>query len=202
MIIDIDIKIANSDGKMIHRFSKRFDEKLEISDKINKGSGISKDFEDFLSEYLTSSGRSYREKLITYPDTSAFDQNSRDQTEGEGPVMEKDTTGGITDSEMEYKIFLGNNKVLTGKIPFERLNRLNRVADVINKADNENIEVPDTKGYLDQSDYTSTYPKNNLDYRSKEIVVDFERNLKNMMIQAVEKYESSFYHTGEEISLL
>ncbi len=198
MVIDIDIKIANSNGKLIHRFSKQFDEKLEVSEKIEKDTGLSKDFEDFLTEYLSASGRSVREKLISYTDMPADLQSNMYLTEAGDSDPDGEGADRIPDSEMEYKIRIGNNKVIAGKIPFHRLSRLNAVADVLDKADREYEEASGKNGALNRTDHTGLYANHLSDPRSKEIVVDLERNLKNLMIQAVEKYESNFYHTDEE----
>lgn len=192
MIIDIDIKIANSSGKLVHSFSKRFNEKLDLSDNIEKDNGMSKDFEDFLAEYLTASGRVVRKKLITEMPGSL--QNNTGVRSEAGRYWEE-TEDGITDSEMEYRIRIGKNKVIAGRIPFQRLNRLNSVTDALDKAEDEYLGVAERSSVINRPDYTGFDGGGmNPDAGRKDITADLERNIQNLMIQAVEKYESNFYH--------
>lgn len=192
MIIDIDIKIAQSNGKLIHSFSKRFNEKLEVSEKIEKNTGLSKEFEDFLAEYLTASGRLVRDRLITdIPELLSNDTFPADSISGGN---EPETA--IADSEMEYKIRIGNNRVIAGRIPFLKLKRINTVTDAIETA-NRDFEVTDPKkasGIGDSPGFSSI----DFESRKKDIARNLEKNLKSLMIQAVEKYESNFYHIQEE----
>lgn len=195
MIIDIDIKIANSSGKLVHSFSKRFNERLDLSDNIEKDNGMSKDFEDFLAEYLTASGRVVRKKLIT--EVSGGIQNSGLKSEA-GRYWEE-TDDGITDSEMEYRIRIGKNKVIAGRIPFQRLNRLNSVTNALDKAEDEYLGVSESSSIINRTDYTG-FDGGGLspDTGRKDVTADLERNIQNLMIQAVEKYESNFYHMEKE----
>jgi hypothetical protein len=195
MIIDIDIKIANSSGKLVHSFSKRFNERLDLSDNIEKDNGMSKDFEDFLAEYLTASGRVVRKKLIT--EVSGGIQNSGLRSEA-GRYWEE-TDDGITDSEMEYRIRIGKNKVIAGRIPFQRLNRLNSVTNALDKAEDEYLGVSESSSIINRTDYTG-FDGSGLspDTGRKDVTADLERNIQNLMIQAVEKYESNFYHMEKE----
>jgi hypothetical protein len=198
MVIDIDIKIANSNGQLIHRFSKRFDEKAETAEKINNA-GLSKDFEDFLSEYLSVSGRSIREKLISYPETPLLGQSMEEEEEN---LYGKDpSVNDYADSEMEYKIRIGKDKVIAGRIPFHRLTRLNTVTDALEReeiSDRSMTEPQSISGGAYYQDFGGGTADNPIINRNKDTMGDLEKNLKNLMIQAVEKYESSFYHMGEE----
>jgi hypothetical protein len=63
MVINIDIKIADDDGNLLQRFEKRFDENITASDKIGLNKNLGESFEDFLSEYMSFSGRTLRENL-------------------------------------------------------------------------------------------------------------------------------------------
>ena len=196
MIIDIDIKIANSSGKLVHSFSKRFNEKLDLSDNIEKDNGMSKDFEDFLAEYQTSSVRVVRKKLITEIPGSL--QNNSGLRSEAGRYWEE-TEDGITDSEMEYRIRIGKNKVIAGRIPFQRLNRLNSVTDALDKAEDEYLGVSERSSAVNRPDYTGfDVGGMNPEAGRKDITADLERNIQNLMIQAVEKYESNFYHMEKE----
>lgn len=209
MIIDIDIKIADSEGKLVKRFTKRFDEKAETAEKVKNKEGLSKDFEDFLSEYLSASGRQVRERLITYPGMETSFNDKRNTTKAQGLHREEEKEYGLMDSEMEYKIRIGNHKVIAGKIPFHRLSRLHSLADALEKAENENLTLSGEEGSGESYPvynpgpgngifHGGSGPEHNLNSKSKELQGELEKNIKNLMIQAVEKYESSFYHTGEE----
>lgn len=63
MVINIDIKIADDDGNLLQRFEKRFDGNITISDKNGLDNKLGESFEDFLSEYMSFSGRTLRENL-------------------------------------------------------------------------------------------------------------------------------------------
>ncbi len=192
----IDIKITNSDGKIVHHFKKQFDEKLTDSDKIEKNFEISKDFEEFLAEYLSASGRKIRERLMYYTDMQAVAQCNADQAAKESLIMEEEAEE-IGDSEMEYKIRIGDNKVIAGKIPFHRWERLNKIADALDTADEEGFDVSDKKGLFKQNNYLGLCGNRKHDFKKVE-VKDLERNLKNLMTQVIEKYELNLYHSNEE----
>lgn len=63
MVIYIEIKIADSDGKILHIFENRLDEK-DVKPEEPVNNRINKDFENFLGEYLSFGGFALREKLI------------------------------------------------------------------------------------------------------------------------------------------
>lgn len=195
MIIDIDIKIANSKGKLIHTFSKRFNERLDLSDIENSNSKI-KDFEDFLAEYLTESGRIVRKKLI---DQMSENPQSNPNSANEDNFLWDDTALDVSDSEMEYQIRIGKNKVIAGKIPFQRLNRLNSVTDALDMAEDAYLGMSDMQIGEDKDMYKDLQTGFlQPGYSKKDISEDFVRNLEKLMIQAIQKYESCFYHTDIE----
>lgn len=108
MIIDIDIKIADHDGSILHRFEKRFD-KFEYTDEpLNFNIQMGKSFEEFLSEYMSYSGRIIRERLIT------------GCISGKIPVQTSGAETEAVEKEIEYRIRLGDNKLYTGSFPFSR----------------------------------------------------------------------------------
>lgn len=206
MVIDIDIKIANSNGQLIHRFSKRFDEKAESAEKINN-EGLSKDFEDFLAEYLSDSGRSIRDRLMNDPEAHLAAQRMVEKDEAMELYEEESTADDCPDSEMEYKIRIGKDKVIAGKIPFHRLARLNTVKDALERDElsDKAMEEPHRDSAHSSDPFNGTAgsrtkhsTETRIKNRKKDTIGDLEMNLKNLMIQAVEKYESSFYHMGEE----
>ncbi|GEM_PF-3084033 len=197
MVIDIDIKIADNEGKQVHHFIKRFDEKLKDSEQFYAESRINMDFEKFLAGYLSASGRTIREKLI-YPDTPISGRNHRERTAGESLSAVEGTADGYAVSELEYKIRIGNNKVIAGKIPFHKLDRLNKATDALYTPDDNSYNASVNNKLSDWPEYPDLYGNKGSDSGSKVIPAELEKNLKNLMIQAVEKYESSFYHLSEE----
>ena len=63
MIVDVDIHISNDEGVPIQNFTKRFDGRFE-GERISNTYVSGKKFEEFLAEYLSNSGRMYRENLL------------------------------------------------------------------------------------------------------------------------------------------
>jgi hypothetical protein len=101
MIIDIDIKISDSDGRILHHEEKQFN-KLDDSHKnLNFNIDLGKSFECFLSEYMSYSGRLIRDRLI-----------SEDM-----PY----TTADSIENEVEYRIRIGSNHLFTGKFPVNKI---------------------------------------------------------------------------------
>ncbi|QHQ61658.1 hypothetical protein Ana3638_13480 [Anaerocolumna sedimenticola] len=206
MLIDIDIKIADNEGKLIQHFSKRFDEKLNIPENVEKRSGIKREFEEFLAEYLTASGRTVREKLIYSPYIPDFPQSTFASVTGNGLLAEEEPAYEFTNNEMEYKIRIGKNQVITGTIPFERISRLGKIADVLETIDSHKEAISGKAGQFMNSGYEKklkseisyTMNPNDIGEELERKAADIERNLKNIMLQAVEKYELNFYHINEE----
>ena len=198
MLIDIDIKIADNEGKLIRHFSKRFDEQLNIPDKIGKGNGVKKEFEEFLAEYLTPSGRFVREKLICEPYMpDIYHYNSVIPTD-KNLFTEEDLKGTLAFSGLEYKIRFPDQKEITGEIPFYKLKRLHKLTNALDAAENDKSEVPDGKLFSNPSDYPGLYKKSNYEINKKEVAEMLEKDLKNLMLRAVERYELNFYHISEE----
>lgn len=119
MVIDIDIKIADSNGKILHRFENQFDDK-DASLTGRKYNNARSNFEDFLAEYLSCSGFALREKLINDHFTIPLGKNDTpDTTESTKISADDNMISQLENSELEYRIKLSKNKVLTGKIPLK-----------------------------------------------------------------------------------
>ncbi|WMJ88965.1 hypothetical protein [Anaerocolumna sp. MB42-C2] len=207
MLIDIDIKIADNEGKLIKQFSKRFDEKLNIPEKVEKRKGTNKEFEEFLAEYLTASGRTVREKLIYSPYIPDGPQNMYTMVTGKDVIAQEEPEDNLPYNEMEYKIRIGKNQVITGTIPFERISRVSKLADVLETIDSDRVDYTGKGEEFINTKYEKNL-KSNISYsiNQKDIgeelkrkAADIERNLKNIMLQAVEKYEANFSISEDNI---
>lgn len=102
MVIDIDIRISDNKGKLLHRLEKHFDRLADTDDKFSLNVDLCKSFEQFLSEYMTNSGRIIRNKLIMRK-------------------MNPSETNIDRETEIEYNIKIGNNHVFYGTFPFDKL---------------------------------------------------------------------------------
>ena len=206
MLIDIDIKIADNEGKLIKQFSKRFDEKLNIPEKVEKRKGTNKEFEEFLAEYLTASGRTVREKLIYSPYIPNGPQNTYTIVTGKNVIAQEEPEDNLPYNEMEYKIRIGKNQIITGTIPFERISRVSKLTDVLETIDSDGADYAG-KGEFNHTKFEKKL-KSNISYSMdkkdigeelKRKAADIERNLKNIMLQAVEKYEANFSISDDTI---
>lgn len=119
MVIEIDIKIEDSDGRVLHRFENKFDEQDRTYDTQEYDGGIDMDFDEFLSEYLSYSGYLLREKLFSELGSAAAKKakNMRRSKAKKTPGVKEAVS--FEDSELEYRIRIGDNKVLIGKIPLK-----------------------------------------------------------------------------------
>lgn len=63
MVINIDIKIADDEGRILKRFEKQFGDDIIDSENFFINKQLDRSFEDFLSEYMSVSGRTLRERL-------------------------------------------------------------------------------------------------------------------------------------------
>ena len=228
MIIDIDIKIADGDGNLLHRLEKRIDKFDYISESPDLNSGIDKSFEDFLSEYLSHSGRVIRERLIydikIPPEGNIgtkfpMEQENSPSNESRNQINERD---------VEYRISIGSKNVFMGKFPFRFLSDVKNPEDDLiagnrdnhennldsydkdahkgnlvshNKDTHEDSPVSyDTDNYVSNlNSYAANNSESNLSSYNKDVFEE-ERDILNTMTKAIEKYEENFYliHTKEE----
>lgn len=195
MIIDIDIQVSDENGKRIHRFAKRFDENTNTSEDFSKSTASKGKFEEFLAEYLSASGRTIRDKLINdlYPYNSNLNNNKNFK---KFDFNSDKAVSDSSDGELEYKISIGNRSVLIGKIPLQRFNRLAKLSENLNKREQDNtIQLDEIENQKIASHDVSSW--NYITPGFKEIK-EIESSLSNLMTQALQKYESSFYLSNEE----
>lgn len=200
MVIDIDIRIADSKGKILHHFENQYNEKdSSFNRQENNIAGY--DFEDFLAEYLSFSGFALREKLIKDSFSIPACQNqSEPETIPDIPEDDYDINK-LKDSELEYRIRLGKNKVLIGKIPLKiQSENCNLSQSDIDDADiklktskedkrnNVNIEKMNPS--------TGLFKIKKVPLHSDEAEIDTILNY--AMVKAIEKYEANLSPTLSE----
>lgn len=149
MILDIDIRVSNDNGVEIHQFAKRFDSRFE-GKRIN-GTSASKDFEEFLAEFLSSSGRVIRNQLITDPATSFDVPNDINRSS----------------NNLEYTLKLGDSQSISGNIPLDKLFRLSELSKFSNPSYTETIH--DTSNSINH--------ENNLVDKSEDLKYDSDDDL-------------------------
>lgn len=193
MIIDIDIKIADDSGKVIHRFAKQFDERMGSEQNYNVRNGIKKEFQDFLNEYLSASGHTIRERLIS--STRDFSSPGFIPYEKVGNKEYDALRNGL-----EYNISIGNRSVFVGKIPIDRVRRIERVQEVINSeeqrqrdatAENAQQSLTSLKGGASVPIREISSEKRTV-FESKHKTTDSKEQQIKSLQTAVTKYEASF----------
>lgn len=211
MVIDIDIKIADGNGKLLHRFERSFDESTVSTNQGETISDLGKCFEDFLSEYMSISGRMIREKLIGEYTNTVFDQYSFEDSGNDEIQIDCDDLKNLSDTEMEYKIRLGSKKILIGKIPLH----YNKSTKIETDKQNDNIVLMDRKlddGYkssVNNIKYkrNSNRPLNELDRNFNPTLIKREKSdldtiLNYAMSKAIEKYEVNLSAVINETNLV
>lgn len=138
MIIDIDIKIADSDGKLIQRFEKTFNNVDATGDKLNFNLDLGKTFENFLSEYMSYSGRIVRDKLMPYYSAPIPYQTIHNYFEEETMHLDSNINKELKDREIEYSISIGNGNVFSGKFPVKKLIQFSDSIDI--KPENNQLD--------------------------------------------------------------
>jgi hypothetical protein len=215
MVIYIEIKIADSDGKILHTFENRVDEK-DVKPEEPVNNRIDRDFERFLGEYLSFGGFALREKLIGdyYANTISQDNSGvMAYTDISDEII---TDENLNNSELEYRIRIGDNKVLIGKVPL-RLDMLSGKAKATgNKShaaispeadpsldadNNENVISYEVKPSISCSSRTGQKACNSSDIKeasSKNEDAALDIIINYAMLKAIEKYEANLYPASEE----
>lgn len=185
MIVDVDIRISNDDGIPLQNFSKRFDGRFEGNRIYNQEFTVQKSFDEFLAEYLSPSGQSYRNNLLRLVNAVkdvSFENNIK-SIENYGRLGE-DIKNEIPEN-LEYYIKIGNDQTLSGKIPLRRLaylNAINGESDILNK------EVGiDMKNEINDETTFKNFIKEKNAVRLVSALLD----------NAINRYEASFYHEME-----
>ena len=102
MLIDIDIKIEDSDGNLLNCFEKQFQEETDCLIRPENSVNFGKSFEDFLSEYLSESGHIVRNKLL-YNCTGCSDTPDLCESSAEDAASDNASATNFESGEMEYK---------------------------------------------------------------------------------------------------
>lgn len=197
MILDIDIRVSNDNGVQIHQFTKHFDSRFEGKRIEGGNNSVSKNFEEFLSEFLSGSGRAIRDQLITQK--GAF----------------VDTANSLSNScnNIEYTLKLGDSQSVSGKIPLDKLYHLSEISKMTNvpgdisKSEEDAIDLS-----LDMSNKEAFYPEKSTFSSYDEALVmkrtpfknpidlaEVDKMFQQIITTAVEKYEDSFYVSDQEI---
>lgn len=187
MIVDVDIRISNDEGKQIQRFVKHFDGRFDSYDNSIEDNDRNKEFEEFLAEYLTASGRTRRNQLVEVlpmqGDTSAYLLNTlgsqvRDQTAGRR-------------NDLEYTIRIGEEQSISGKIPLHKLVKLSELSEQTNQEQfTDFIEKEDKE---DISGNEALVLKRN-PFQTEKSLDRVNAMFEKLIIKAVKSYEASFYH--------
>ncbi len=121
--IEFDIKITDRNGIVLQSSGKHCEANITSEGKEDTASLLGIDFTDFLAEYLSSSGFFLREKLMKGCGSGRLKGHVKNKAIMRGTKVNEPDDEYISDllkgSELEYKIRIGNNKVLIGKIPLK-----------------------------------------------------------------------------------
>jgi hypothetical protein len=195
MVIDIDIKIENDSGKVLHRFSKCFQDKADDFETPCKTFTLGMIFEDFLAEYLSVSGHAFRNKLI-YKPNDYLEEERTDTALKETKVKGREDYG-FSDHELEYKICIGNKKIYSGKIPITRLGHMDKTdQDKGSKEESTRVKFRERQRVKKDDVLYRNIFKNLKNERFQTARV-MNQKLKNMLLQAIERYEVNFTHLEE-----
>ena len=201
MILDINIKIADNDGNLLHHLEKRIDKLDYTSENLDINTDADKSFEDFLSEYLSNSGRVIRERLIYNLRTPLADKliTQSSETQKVDNLIEENQ---LKEQDVEYRISIGSKNVFIGKFPFRYLSDVkNPEGDLIScNTDNhkDNLTPYDTDDYKSNLvPYDTDNHKSNLVSYDRD---DFQEewDIFSTMTRAIEKYEENFYLINTE----
>ncbi|WP_099466561.1 hypothetical protein [Konateibacter massiliensis] len=182
MILDIDIRVSNDSGVQVHQFTKHFDSRFEGT-RIEGGKGtITKSFEDFLSEFLSGSGRVIRDSLITRQDNSASISTPQTGTDAYGNI--------------EYTLKLGDTQSVSGKIPLDKLFRLSEIARLTTDAKPlylpESVETDWDSAEFAAENRDDSLILKRLPFQTVDLA-EVDRMFQQFITNAVSKYEDSFF---------
>jgi hypothetical protein len=192
MILDIDIRISNDNGVQIQQFSKHFDSRFEgISGLGTTNNSISKGFDEFLAEFLSSSGRIIRNNLIAKP-TVFSDAINYNQYPG----------------DVEYTLKLGESGSVSGHIPLNKLFRLSELSKFTEQSYSSNVSEVEpqlsepTQKQISSIEYSITpaslngddslvYKRSN--FKTPVSLSEVDEIFRQFITTAVTRYEDSFY---------
>ena len=215
--IEFDIKITDQNGIVIQSTGNHYDENVSSDRKQDTDTVLDIDFTDFLAEYLSTSGYFLREKLMKGRGSGKLKRHVRNKTFKEGMNLSEHDDEGMADllkgSELEYKIRIGNNKVLIGKIPLKLEDDGN--PEMENNIISASLVVEDPANEGDTSDAESSVSEEEtngtISYDRDEEINSFESSISDRvpavynflnysMMKAIEKYEDNIYNVWYEPS--
>lgn len=172
MNIDLDIKITKEDGENEQCFIKHFSGKLNPFEGIPQiKSDIDKNFEDFLSEFLSNSGQIIRKNLLGMDKG----ETAREYTQSKS----------LKGEELEYTLKLGTGQRVSGRIPLQDLN-LFSAPEVISGIMAE--KKPDRTAKNQPFLLNGYFPQTNQKLR-KESLGAVAGGIQNAMQKAIQMYE-------------
>lgn len=200
MLLDIDIRISNDEGVQVQRFTKHFDSKFDGSNITDENNSIGKSFHEFLSEYLSGSGRLIRDNLL---DSNPLDQAAPVRSVNgysmlNGPAYNPEDYA----AEVEYTLKLGDSQLITGHIPINKLFKLSRITSITDNISNTQtaIDTKDNKAVKGPDDLV--LKRNNFKQPIKPAytLMEVDEMFKCFIANAVERYEDSFFVADYEQS--
>ncbi len=203
MIIDIDIKIADSNGKMLQHFVKRLDNIDSTDDRLSFSLDLGKSFEHFLAEYMSYSGRRIQEKLFTdnkYPLYGRYYLPNGSFMPSEEVQFNEDlTSGGAIQGDEGLPAakeipFQHQENILQKDLPTDKKVESREIQYLIRIGNGsifsgkfpvkQLIEVRDMRGSQESESVNSPEAEG--------------EDLSYLMQKAIEKYETTFYHITQD----
>ena len=168
MLIDIDIKIADNSGNLVHHFEKRFDDEDTACLEQLKNNYGGESFDNFLSEYMSFSGHAVKEKLIS---GHAAGINPHDSLSSVATAqLEKETVRAEVNGNIEYQISIGNKPVFGKTIAYSQMPAFAETSDPSVSSQNGEPDLFSQKQVLGTGEST-------LDYAIQKAIAKYEANL-------------------------
>lgn len=200
MLLDIDIRISNDEGVQVQRFTKHFDSKFDGSNITDENNSIGKSFHEFLSEYLSGSGRLIRDNLL---DSNPLDQAAPVRSVNgysmlNGPAYNPEDSA----AEVEYTLKLGDSQLITGHIPINKLFKLSRITSITDNNSNTQTAIDIKNNKVAEGPDDLVLKRNNFKQQIKPsyTLMEVDEMFKCFIANAVERYEDSFFVADYEQS--
>lgn len=200
MLLDIDIRISNDEGVQVQRFTKHFDSKFDGSNITDENNSIGKSFHEFLSEYLSGSGRLIRDNLL---DSNPLDQAAPVRSVNgysmlNGPAYNPEDYA----AEVEYTLKLGDSQLITGHIPINKLFKLSRITSITDNNSNPQTAIDIKNNKVAEGPDDLVLKRNNFKQQIKPsyTLMEVDEMFKCFIANAVERYEDSFFVADYEQS--
>lgn len=200
MLLDIDIRISNDEGVQVQRFTKHFDSKFDGSNITDENNSIGKSFHEFLSEYLSGSGRLIRDNLL---DSNPLDQAAPVRSvNGYSMLNGPDYNPENYAAEVEYTLKLGDSQLITGHIPINKLFKLSRITSITDNISNTQTAIDTKNNKVVEGPDDLVLKRNNFKQQIKPAytLMEVDEMFKCFIANAVERYEDSFFVADYEQS--